>query len=112
MNIIDEYYSNLNIYFSLLVYRSDIPYELIGELKEDNYPVVVVRDLRELDYYELNYRLFVIDIDKLGELIHAKQNCVEQYSAVFCANDTFDDVMNLLEEKKPSCVENILVTKI
>lgn len=112
MNIIDEYFSGLNIYFSLLVYRSDIPYELVGELKEADYPVVVVHDLSELDYYEINYRLFVIEVDKLGALMHAKANCIEQFNVIFCMDDTFDSVLSLLEDKKPSCVENILITKI
>lgn len=113
MNIINEYYSSLNIYFSLLVYRDDIPYELVGELKQADFPVVIVHDLNELDFLEINYRMFVIKQEMLSAVLYAKHNAIDQYSVLFCmGDDTFDYVVDVLKDKTPSCVENILVTKI
>lgn len=111
MNIIDDYFSGLNIYFSLLVYRSDIPHQLVEELKRADYPVVILHDLTDLDFYEINHRMFVIDVGLFAELMFLKG--IAQYSVIFCMDDdTFDCILSVIEEKKPSCVENILITKI
>lgn len=113
MEVVDSFFCNLNIYFSLLVYNGDPPLEYIKQLEAFDYPVVLVEHLRELEALEHHYRMFVVDVQQLNELAFIKRNNFEQYNVVFCYDrDAFDGFCRFLKDKKPSCVEKMYVTKI
>lgn len=112
MNFIEEYYDNINIYFSLIIYDDEPPHHLISNLKARDYPIILLNDFTDLDFTEMHHRMFVVHIDQFQELLFVKQNDIHQYSVIFCLGDTMKHIECILLNEKPKCVENILITKI
>ena len=113
MDIIDIFYTNLNIYYSLLIYDEIPPYDLIKELEINDYPVSLIPNISKLRKFERNTRMFVIKHSDLNELLFLKQNNIYQYNIIFCTNSpSFKKVHEVLSDKKPECIENVIITKI
>jgi hypothetical protein len=111
MEFIDTYYTNLNIYYGLIIYNNK-PHDLIKSMLVNDYPVTILENISQIEDLEINNRIFAIHEDSLRELIFVKDNNMRQFSIVFCLDDTFENVINIYEEKKPICEENIIITKI
>jgi hypothetical protein len=113
MEIINNFNNNINIYHSLILYNEDIPYDLINKLKVEDYPIVTLSKIDDITELEINYRMFVMHDSKFNELLYFKNNNIYQYSIIFCCDDrSYDNVINILHNKKPDCIENIIITKI
>ena len=114
MEIINNFNNNINIYHSLILYNEDIPpYDLINKLKINDYSVVLLSKIDDIAQLEINNRMFVIHDSKLDELLYFKNNNIYQYSIIFCCDDrSYENVIKVLHNKKPDCVENIIITKI
>ena len=113
MDYINQFYENLNIYYSLIVYDGDPPHDLITELEYEDFPVVLLRDIGALNYYVENHRMFVIHKSQLNELVFTRHNDLTEFNIIFCINNAgFDSVLNVLETNKPSSAENIFITVI
>ncbi len=110
MNIINEFNTNLNIYYTLIVYKT-LPYNLIKELENYDYSVYVINDFDNLEIHEINSRVIFIDINLLPELLFIKNNDLSQYTVIYC-HDTYQETLDLLEINKPKCNEDILIIKI
>ena len=46
------------------------------------------------------------------DLLFHKKNNIHEYSVIFCIDSVFDKVNDVLSKRKPSCLENIYITKI
>lgn len=113
MDIIDGFYTNMNIYYSLVLYDDIIPEELVKELELADYPVVVVNKINDIEILEMNHRMFVLNINMMKELLHMKNNSLHEYSVIFCINDlSFLKTNNIMLENKPISYEKIYITKI
>jgi hypothetical protein len=110
MNIINDFNVNFSIYYSLIVYKT-LPDNLIRELKNSDYSVHVINDFDNLDFLEINNRIFFIDIDLLPELLFIKHDDISQYTIIYC-HETYEDTIKIIETNKPNCIEDILIIKI
>ena len=112
MNFIDEFYENLNIYYSLIIYDHDPPYDLVRQMRLNDYPVIILYNVNEIEHYEINNRVFVIDKNLLKELLFVKNNNIHEYTVMFCMNDTFETVCEILDDSKPNSIESVYITSI
>lgn len=113
METINQFYENLNIYYSLLIYYKTPPEALITELRNNDYTVAIVRDLRKLERLEMNHRMFAIQASKIDQLLFEKRNRIDEYTLWFCVDsESFEYTKNKLCEKKPDCIEKTFITKI
>lgn len=110
MNIINEFNTNLNIYYTLIVYKQ-LPDNLIKELETFDYSVYVIHDFENLEIHEINNRMIFIHLDLLPELIFIKNNDISQYTIIYC-HETYQETLDILENSKPKCNEDILIIKI
>ena len=110
MNIINEFNTNFNIYYTLIVYKM-VPYDLIKELESFDYSVYIINDFENLEINEINNRVIFIDINLLPELFFIKNNDISQYTIIYC-HETYQETLDLLEKNKPKCNEDILIIKI
>lgn len=112
MDIIESFYTNMNIYYSLVLSSTSDAGIAARMLQAFDYPAVLVNDIRDIEVLEQRYRMFVMPSDMLNELLFVKGS-IEQYSVIFCLDDeAFASVGRVLNEKKPRCIENVYVTKI
>lgn len=112
MDTIDSFYTNLNIYYSLVLAGSSDGEAAARTLGVFDYPAVFVKDPRDVEVLEQRYRMFVMPAGAFAELMFIKGS-IEQYSVVFCLDqEAFDTVARVLSEKRPRCIENVYVTKI
>ena len=121
MDFIKYIYENINVYFSLIIYdnETDTVYleKLMNDLNIYDYPVKYIeniKDIKHIEKYEhVSARIFAIHKDHFNELCFVKNNNMLQYNVVFCMNTpSFNSITNSLESIKPSCQENIIITKI
>lgn len=121
MDLINNIYDNINVYFSLIIYDDDAEAakleKLMNNLDKHDYPVKYIdniKDIKNIENYEhVSARVFAIHKDHFNELCFVKNNNMLQYNVIFCVNDQcFNSIMDSLEYIKPSCRENIIITKI
>lgn len=113
MEVIDNFYNCTNIYYSLLIYCDEKPDNLIKELETQDFPILVLDNLYMFDYHELHNRMFCMHVSKLNDLLFFKQNDISQFTVIFCYDDlSYEKVLKIIKTKKPSCEENIVITKI
>ena len=117
MDTIDELNDSLNIYYSLIVFSNTCNQRkkerLLQCLRTKDYAVTEVMDVQRMDSLQLRYRTFMINCDLLHELLFIKHNDIYEYNVIHCIDDiAYERVLELLEEKKPSCQENVYITKI
>lgn len=121
MDFIKNIYENINVYFSLLIYddECDTVYleKLMNELNIYDYPVKYIeniKDIKNIEKYEhVSARIFAIHKDHFNELCFVKNNNMLQYNVIFCTNTlSFNSITDSLELIKPTCQENIIITKI
>lgn len=113
MEMIDALFENMNVYYSLLLYSGRRPDSLIRKLRSRDHAIAAIGNLRSLDLIEMNHRMFILDARRLGELLFAKSNRIDQYNLLLCVDDaSFDIALSTLEARKPECIEKVFVTKI
>lgn len=121
MDLINNIYDNINVYFSLIIYDDDTECakleKLMNSLDKHDYPVKYIdniKDIKNIENYEhVSARVFAIHKDHFNELCFVKNNNMLQYNVIFCINNQcFNSIMDSLEYIKPSCRENIIITKI
>jgi hypothetical protein len=115
MNIIDEYYSNLNVYYSLVLYSDETGNleDIYAALKDDDYPVAHLTSLADMENAEMNNRMFMMHHSLIRELMFMKHNDVSQFSILFCLDDdAFSNVTQVLTDLQPKTIENVIITKI
>ena len=110
MEFIEEYFHNLNIYYSLIVYDEQIPHDLIRQLESRDYPVCTIHDVDTIDI--VNQRIFVCNLEVFGKLLFSKNNDISQFTVIFCVGSVYSDVVAHIKQSAPSCSENVLITKI
>lgn len=113
MEIIENIFDNINVYYSLIIYEQSIPISLIKTLEVYDYPVVTITNMNIFNEYQENYRMFVMDVNNLNELIFMKQNDLHQFNVIWCISDeVFTKVTDIIQKNKPTCYENIIILKI
>ena len=121
MDFIKYIYENINVYFSLIIYDNETDItkleKTILHLEEWDYPVKYIEDIKDIKHIEkyehVSARIFAIHKDHFNELCFVKNNNMLQYNVIFCMNNTcFNGITDSLELIKPTCQENIIITKI
>lgn len=121
MDFIKYIYENINVYFSLIIYDNETDItkleKTILHLEELDYPVKYIeniKDIKNIEKYEhVSARIFAIHKDHFNELCFVKNNNMLQYNVIFCTNTlSFNSITDSLELIKPTCQENIIITKI
>lgn len=104
IDFIQQIYDSYNISHSLVIYRktettSNDIMELSYHLKNNDFPMFHITDIPEdLSLYEMKYRMFLIEYDKLIEFIRNKDNNLSNISVIFClSSSVLHSTSNLLQ---------------
>ena len=104
------FYENINIYYSLYIYSDNTNIQqLCIDLKQNDYPYIILKKFDELCIKELSNRLFLIHINIFEKYLDAKSNHIDEITVIFIESDAYDKTCEYLKNKKTSTNSMYLV---
>lgn len=111
MDVIDQFYENINIYNSLVVYHPSSSHTInrfINAMTEKDYPVCHYDKHLDIDFQESNHRMLVIESSCFEEYLCLKERNLSNISIIICIdNESYRHVKNNMNDI--TCEQDIIV---